>query len=403
MITSLAWRNIWRNAPRSLIIMLSVTLGLFAGISVLGLYQGMLNSRVETVIFREVGHLQLHHPAFSQDMQASFILPERVNEAAMKNVKEIHAFSFRSVSAAMLSTASGSSGVVILGIDKEKEAAVSQLDRKMLEGKLLADEMKNPVVVGKKLAEKMKLHLKSKIVLTFSDSANNMVSAAFRVSGIYESENAPLDERILYVPRQRLNQLLTTESAAHELVMILKEWVNPDTVAAGLSAEFPDLKIEKWQDLSPETCTLTDIANQYSIIIISIIMLALAFGIINTMLMAVLERTREVGMLMALGMSKVRLFRLIVVETMFLTLSGFPVGLLLSWLSISYFHTHGIDLSAFRGELMKSYGFSQVIYPEFPYHQLSEVILIVLFTALLSGIFPALKALRLKPVDALRK
>lgn len=399
----MAWRNIWRNASRSLIIMTSVTLGLFAGISVLGLYKGMLKSRVETVIYREVGHLQVHHPRFSEDMQASFVLPSHVNELSLQGISGIRASSFRLVSPAMLATASGSAGIIINGIDKEQEQAVSQLDRKMVEGSLFPSSMKNPVVIGKKLADKMKLHLKSKVVLTFSDSANNMVSAAFRVSGIYESENAPLDERILYVPRNRLTQLLNTGTAAHELCIILNNDATTAPVQTELAKRFPGLKIEPWQDLSPETSLLADIANQYSIIIISIIMLALAFGIINTMLMAVLERTREVGMLMALGMSKLRLFRLIVAETVFLTLAGFPIGLLLSWLTIAFFNRHGIDMSAFRGELMKSYGFSQVTYPEFPIEQLPDVIFIVLFTALFSGIFPALKALRLKPVDALRK
>ncbi|NBV29640.1 FtsX-like permease family protein, partial [bacterium] len=128
-----------------------------------------------------------------------------------------------------------------------------------------------------------------------------------------------------------------------------------------------------------------------------------AFGIINTMLMAILERTREIGMLMALGMSKAKIFGLILNETLCLTLAGFPFGLFFSWAAIAYFNRIGINLSAFREELMKSFGFSQIIYPEFPSEQLTRVLLIVVSTALISGLFPAFKALSLKPVDALRK
>jgi ABC-type antimicrobial peptide transport system permease subunit len=148
---------------------------------------------------------------------------------------------------------------------------------------------------------------------------------------------------------------------------------------------------------------MADMTNQSSFIITIIIMLALAFGIINTMLMAVLERVREVGMLVALGMSKFKLFFLILNETIFLTLAGSPFGLLFAWIAITYFNRKGMDLSAMGEEMMSSFGFTNVIYPEFPFDKVLEMLLIVVVTAVLSSLFPAIKALRLRPVEALRK
>ena len=134
-----------------------------------------------------------------------------------------------------------------------------------------------------------------------------------------------------------------------------------------------------------------------------IIMFALAFGIINTMLMAILERTREIGMMVALGMNRLRLFMLVLLETVFLTIMGAPLGLLMAWLATEYFNKRGIDTSSFAGETMSSFGFSSIIYPEFPFDYLTAVLTIVVLTALISCIFPAVKSGRLQPVEAMRR
>jgi len=135
----------------------------------------------------------------------------------------------------------------------------------------------------------------------------------------------------------------------------------------------------------------------------AIIMFALAFGIINTMLMAILERTREIGMMLALGTNKIKIFLLVLLETLFLTLAGTPIGVLIGWLATNYFNRNGLDLSGMGKEMMSSFGFSNIIYPEFPADKILGVMLIVFATAILSCLFPAIKALRLQPVEALRR
>jgi putative ABC transport system permease protein len=403
MITMMAWRNIWRNKARSLIIMFSIMLGLFAGLSVVAIYKGMMRSKIRSVIDHEVGHLQLHHQKFKEDYLAGFILQENVGLEKISQLPEIKMITRRTVTTGMLSTANGSAGITIYGIVPEEEKLISQLDRKIVEGTYFDSEVRNPILIGKKLAQKMKLKLKSKLVLMFTDSTNMMVSAAFRVAGIYESENAPLDERTAYVLHESLNTLLGIGAASHELVILLHRDEDLDKMASSLKIVYPMLQVETWQDLSPETDLMVDMVNQYSLIIIIIIMLALAFGIINTMLMAILERIREVGMLVALGMSKIRLFLLILNETIFLTLAGCPFGLLFSWITINYFSRKGMDLSIFGKDMMASFGFTNVIYPEFPFDKVLEILMIVVTTAILSSLFPAIKALRLRPVEALRK
>jgi ABC-type lipoprotein release transport system permease subunit len=400
----MAWRNIWRNPVRSLVIITSVILGLVAGIFVLGLYDGMLHDRTRTVIDTEVAHLQIHHPKFKEDYEANFTISDidkLLNE--IKSIKEVAYVTSRSIALGMLATGSGSSGIQIIGVEPQREDQVSRLNSKLVQGDGFSPQKKNQALIGRKLADKMKLKLGNKIVITFTDRNNEIVSGAFRIAGIYQTINARLEERDVYVNQIDMNRLLGLENECHEIAILLKqdELLEPGhTSVQGLA---PNTLVETWKDISAETRLMIETTDQYSIIFICIIMLALMFGIINTMLMAILERTREIGMLVALGMNKFRLFALVLWETIILTLAGVPVGYLLSWLIVGYFHQQGIDISSFSGAAMSGFGFSSIIHPDFPWTKLATVFYIVAGTALFASLFPSYKALRLEPVEAMRQ
>jgi len=404
MLLIMAWRNIWRNKARSMTLISSIALGLFAGVFVLAIYQGMLKSRIKTVIRDEISHIQIHHPLFRNDYEAIYTIPQPEKlQVRLQAINEIQQISARSVAEGMLATGTGSNGVEIRGVNPANEREVSNLDEKLVEGTYFNTGLKNQLLIGKKLANKMKLKLNHKVVLTFTDRDNNVISAAFRIKSIYQSTNTPLDERIVYVKRSELNPLLAIGSGAHEMALLLKNDESLDEVEKRLQKMYPQLSVQSWKELSPETEMSITTVNQFSIIIIVIIMLALAFGIVNTMLMAILERTRETGMMMALGMNKPKVFSVILLETVFLTLAGLPAGLLLAWGLSLYTGSYGINISSFAEEAMSSFGYASIIYPEFPFQYLSDVLLIVIITALLSSIFPAIKALSMPPVEALKK
>lgn len=404
MLLRMAWRNVWRNRARSLTLISSVAVGLFAGVFVLAIYQGLLKVRVRTVIRDEVSHLQIHHPLFRNDYEAIYTLPgiEKLEER-LRTITEIEQSSSRSIAEGMLATGTGSNGIEIRGVDPVKEAQVSNLNEKVFEGDYFDKGLKNQILIGGKLANKMKLELNNKVVLSFTDKDNNVISGAFRIKGFYQSTNTPLDERIVYVKRQELNPLLAIGRGAHEMAILLKTDDSLDAVQIQLQKMYPQLSVQNWKQLSPETEMSVATVNQFSLIIIIIIMLALAFGIVNTMLMAILERRRETGMMMALGMNQFKVFSVILLETVFLTFAGLPVGLLLAWGLSLYTGSYGINISSFAKEAMSSFGYGSIIYPEFPLQHVLEVLLIVIVTALLSAIFPAIKALSMPPVEALKK
>lgn len=404
MIFTMAWRNIWRNKMRSIVIMLSISIGLFAGIALQALYKGMMKGRVRIAIDAEVGHLQLHDTNFKKEYEPKYVIEN--GDAVLTAINKIPGVKIaapRSITNGMLATATGSAGVQINGIIPEKEYEASQLKKKIVEGKLFDTEKKNEVMIGKKLANKMKLKTGSKLVLTFTDSSGAIVSGAFRTVAIYQSANAPLDERNVYITMQDLNALLTTDNTFHEIAVLLNNDEGVPVVQQQLKQQFPGYLIETWREITPETDLMVKTTNQMSYIIMVIIMFALAFGIINTMLMAILERTREIGMMVALGTNKIKIFLLVLLETIFLTLAGTPIGILVGWLLSNYYNKNGLDMSGMGKEMMSSFGYSSLIYPEFPADKIVGVILIVFITAIISCLFPAVKALKLKPVEALQQ
>ena len=404
MILLMAWRNIWRNKMRSIIIMMSVALGLFAGIAILALYKGMMHSRVRTLIDAEAGHFQLHHVHFKNDYESKFVMAQ--GDSLLQQIRSLPGVKLaakRSITQGMLATATGSAGVQINGVVPEDEYMASQLQAKIIEGDVFDSSRKNEIMIGKKLAKKMKLKAGSKLVLTFTDSSGAIVSSAFRVKAIYESNNAPLDERNVFILIHTLNELLGIGNNFHEIVVLLHNDEDVPLLQQQLQQQFSNYQIESWKELSPESELMVKTVDVYSYIIMVIIMFALAFGIVNTMLMAILERTKEIGMMVALGTGKASMFVLVLSETIFLTLAGTPFGLLASWLITGYYSKHVLDLGGMGREMMSSFGYSTLIYPSFPTDKIVGVILIVFCTALLSCLFPAVKALKLKPVEALRR
>lgn len=400
---TLAWRNIWRNKVRSLLIMSSVALGLFAGIFVLALYEGMLRARVRTVIDREVAHLQIHHPKFKEDYDPAFVLGSRDSLLrTLSGITGIRHVAWRSVTQAMLATATGSAGVQMLGVLPADENRASGLADKLVEGSNLEPDRRNAILVGRKLADKMKLKLGSKVVLTFTDRDQNITAGAFRVTGIYKTDNAPLDELQVYVNHRTLNEYLAIGDRGHEVAVILDDDNLVEPIKQTLVQLLPGYSIKTWKENSPETDYMVTSVDQFSYIIIVIIMIALAFGIINTMLMAVLERTHEIGMLAALGMNRPSVFKLILTETILLTVAGVPVGFLITLATVGHFSNAGIDISSFSGAAMSGFGFSSMIYPEFPWRSIPGVLGIVAGTAVVSALFPSLRAIKLQPADALR-
>ncbi len=401
-LTIIAWRNVWRRPFRSSILIAAVAMGLWAGLFVISFFTGMVEQRLRSGI-EAISHIQIHAPAFRDDFQADKTIPGGITLAeSLRGNPDVESAAARLLARGMLATARKSLGVEIRGIDPHEERAVTNLPGKVVEGKYLDEAVgRNPALVGEKLALDNNLSLGSRVVLTFQDASGEIASGAFRLAGLYRTGDARIDEQVAFVRRDDLAALMGLEGGIHQIAIVLSDPDKVDTVAAEMQSRHADLRVQTWKDVSPELNLFLSTASQSMTITMGIILLGLAFGIVNTMLMAVLERVREIGMLMALGMNKPRVFTLILLETVILVLAGCPVGMGLAALTVGILGRTGIDLSLWA-EGLAGWGLDTTVYPSLAAEFYWQVLLMVAVTAVLSSLYPARKALKLNPAEAIR-
>lgn len=403
MIINIAWRNIWRSPTRSGVVIGAIILGIWALIFMISFSSGMVDSYVSSAIENNIGHIQVHKEAFKEDADIDFHFePTDEQLETLRSIPGVQGVAPRSIVSAMVGSSRSTNGAQILGVDFTAEQMVSSMPNKIIEGDYLSEKTKNPLVIGDALAKKLSVKIRSKVVLTFQDLDGNITAGAFRIVGIFDTGNKLFDEGMAFVRIKDLNSLLGKEGMAHELSFFLSEPDRLSEIQALVKKQLPDLLVESYSEVSPELKLYEGQIQTSATIFMGIIMLALLFGIINTMLMAVLERYRELGMLMAVGMNKLRVFTMIVLETIMLaTVALFP-GLLLGWGTVKYFAINGIDMSAFSKGL-EQFGMAQIIYPSLETAIYQQLALAVAITAVLGALYPAWKAISLKPVEAIRK
>lgn len=397
----IAWRNVWRNKVRSLVVIASIITGIFAGVFTIAFSYGLNNQRTEVMLNSMVSHIQIHDSLFNEEMTVSEVIDARDLDKILQNDTRIAAYCKRAVTQGMVQTANNGGGVMIQGIDPEAEKKVTDMYTKLVEGEYMTGTKKNPVVIGQKLAEKLKVGLKKYIVLTFQDAQGEVVSGRFKVVGIYKSISSKIDETLVFVNIKDAQKLLGIGNNFHEVAIVLNDVNQAKTVAHSLQKQLPTVLVEPWQEVSPELGYADETMALSLYIIMGIILLALIGGIVNTMLMAVLERTRELGMILCVGMNKTKVFTMIMLETIMLSLIGGPIGLLLGYGLTSYFEKTGIPLKGLE-QGMEAFGIGTVVYPHIDLSQIMQIVVMVLVTALLSAIVPGIRAMKLKPAEAVR-
>jgi len=401
MLFKVAWRNIWRHKVRSLVVIIAIALGLWAGLFSSAFTQGMMNQKIESVIRMEMSHFQVHTPIFRDEYQSKLLVKDGLKlQKEINNNEDVIGSSGRVVGMVMLGSANTNGSVKLNGIIPEDEAVVTELDQKIVEGAYFEGVKRNPILISEKIAEKYKIGVKSKVVVTLQNVKGDITAGAFKVVGLYNTKNGMYDEANVFVRRKDIIKLLEIEDNVHEIAVLLNNHDLAEPMAAKYQEAYPDLEILPWMDLSTGMRMMIEMIDTYTMIIVGIILVALLFSIINTMLMAVLERVKEIGMLMSIGMSKPKVFFMILFETICLTFLGAPLGLLLSFLSIAHFGNAGIDLGT---DVYSEMGYASVIYPSLKYGDYITVSIMVMIMAIIAAIYPAVKALRLNPVEAIRK
>ena len=242
----------------------------------------------------------------------------------------------------------------------------------------------------------------TRLTLTFLDKDNNQVGAVFRLSGLYDVKNSMFEKSMVFVKNSDLKRLTgLDDNASHQIIVRLGDVDQTDNITEILAKKFPDLDVQSWKKLQPDLAMMTDMVQQFYAIFMTIILAALAFGIVNTMLMVVLERTKELGMLTAIGMNKRRVFSLIMLESVFLSVVGGIAGMIVGYITILLTSKNGINLSQYA-EGFEAYGYSAHFFPQIDVKFFIIITIMIIVTGIISSVYPALKALKLNPVEAIR-
>jgi len=403
MILKIAWRNIWRSITRSLVVIGAIVIGIWSIIFLVGMVNGMIESYIDNAIKNEVSHIKIHDPEFIKDKESKYYISEiALVKRAVDTITGVKAVSYKTIIHTMIGSSHSSRGINTVGVVPKDEANVSAISEHIVEGKYLSDTKKNQIIISKRLAEKLKVKLRSKVVLTFQDLENEITMGSFRVVGLFDTGNYMYDESVVFVRQKDINKLLGMNGYGHEVAILLDDLSDMDHIQQSIAKLFPNLLVRNYKEVQPQLALFQSQIKMSGIIYMVIFMLALIFGIINTMMMAVLERVRELGMLMAVGMNKVKVFLMIMVETFLLALIAAPIGLLLGYLTTRYFHQTGINLFFYSEEGMKQFGMDKFIYPNVYTDTYLQLVIAVSLTALLGSLYPAWKAISLRPVDAIR-
>ena len=403
MLLKLAWKNVWRNRLRSGIMVAAMVFGLLGVILMVGFVKAWADNMLENAIKYQTAHLQVHNPDFLVNEELGAWLPAADAVAAeIRAIPGVKGVTVRHVVDGMLASAASTRGVRINGIIAADEAVVTYLAGSLVEGGMLPEKGRNPILVSRRSADKLNLRLKSKVVLTFSDLKGEVAGAAFRVCGIFKTPSTGFDEGNVFVRRTDLIGY-TGLDQSHEIAIRLEDGDAIDTFKQQVTAVVAERGVvQDWGEIQPVLAAMQGTMAIANAIIIGVFVTALGFGIINIMLMSVFERTREFAMLMAVGMTGGKVLQLVVMESLMLGGVGSALGLTASILMIAITGTIGLPFGR-MAEGLGAFGLDAVLYPEVTVTTYLGTFAVLLVTSVLAALYPARQILKKRLSEALQE
>jgi putative ABC transport system permease protein len=402
MISKIAWRNILRNKRRSLILITSIVIGVIAAVLTDIFSTGMMEQMLTNQIGADAGYIQIHKKGYQADpiLENSMTDPRTIDSLLIAE-KDSFNFSKRLRTFGLVSSAYNSSGVSIVGIIPDQEKKITTIGKYVATGTYLTSQ-ENQVLISSAIAEKLHVGLGDKVVIMASRFDGSIGSEACRIVGIYETFDSGFDQTHIYIPLQTVEQMLSAQNKVSEFVIAPKNQKKVPEIVARLRSELDHgYEVLSYEDMLPLFVAQIKIYDSTMFILYLIIGIALLFGIINTMLMAVMERTHEFGVDMAVGMPNRKIFRMILVEAFFIGAIGTAIGMGISYVSYLEFASTGWNLAAFS-ESLKSFGAGTTIYPVFVVSSILLKVLIIPLATVAGAVYPAIRAIRLHPVEAIR-
>jgi len=405
--TKMAWRNIWRNPRRTILTVCAITFATVLLVFMLSFQFGSYETMINTSVKISTGHLQVQAEKYQEKKSIRFVIPDpRAIGDIVDQIPEVAAYTFRGQAFALISSKDRTYGVVVTGIDPQKEATVSRIKKLIQAGNFLAADDVNQALVGNLLAKNLRVSIGDELTLLGQGRDGSIGATVVQVKGIFRSGIDEFDRSAMQIPLSTFQETFSMEGTVHEVVIIAKSLSDVSRIKAQLKAALAvvnnhkPLKTLDWQELMPGLRQAIEMDLVSGLIFYGLLIIVVAFSILNTFLMAIFERTKEFGVMMAVGTTPRRLTKILLIESMSMTLIGIITGIFIGIGITYYFQIHGIDFSG-GSELLSQFGITGRMYPKLSLLSVSIGPFMVLFFTFFAALYPALKVRRLRPVEAM--
>jgi putative ABC transport system permease protein len=404
----LAWRNVWRNKRRTILTMLTIIAGGAMIIFMNAIAKGGHDQMIEDAIALNVGHIQIHEKGYNDNLTIDYAF-QPTNELlqALKNDPQINSFTKRVIAAGMLSVEDKSIGVFIQGIDPINEIQVSHLNERIQAGRYLLPKDSRHIVLGATLAKKANLKVGNEVAIISQGFDGSIAAEQFEVVGIFSCGNPEYDRELALIPIQTAKDVFSMMGYIHAITIRIDDigYIKPVKQRLHQFNKYDDVELEilDWSELMPELVQFIVMDDIMAYIFDFILFMIVAFGILNTIQMSVFERTREFGVMLSIGTAPRMITSVVLIESVFISLIGITIGTIAGTLVSYYFTLHPMDFAAYAEET-GVWGVTMTTFPaKITWKNLTVTMSSVFVLGVLFSYFPARRAAKLKPIEAIRK
>ncbi len=403
LLATLGWRNLWRHPRRTFVILFAITLGVWFMIFSAAMMIGIVEQQLQDTIFNLTGHAQIHHPKYRDDpaIEHSLPAPSKALLGVLKS-SEIKQWSTRIRVPAIVMSERESRGISLVGIDPVREQGLSFIGNPVVDGRDLESINDKGLIIGRRMAEKLETRIGKRVVIMTQDKNNEVADRGFRIVGLFQAELEATETAYVFTGLKTAQKLLGMGDEISEISLITSSREGLDPLVARLRVASPDLESMSWQELEPLVVVAMDFYEAFMVYWYLIIFAAMGIGLTNTMLMSVFERTREIGLFQALGMRPRFIVGQVLMETLMLLVIGVAIGNLTGWLTTNVLLADGIDLSAFAKGTAQ-FNMASTMYLTLRANDLIQINVLVIALGLLASLYPAVKAARYVPVEAITR
>ena len=400
-ILKMAFLDLGRNRRRSFFSALAVGGGLALLILMASVVEGEMGGALENTIRLQSGHIQIRAATYDENKSSlkweDLVANPDELAAKIAAFDQVEAATPRLYASGFLSSGTQSAGAKITGIDPLSPASDPYREG-LISGQYLSPDDRDAVLIGRPMAEKLNLDIGDNVGLSLNTADGTVQNQTFIVKGIYTTNTFGFDSSTVFLPLAKAQAMTQTENHASTIFVLLKDTSMTDTVAAALSVS-SNLQIKTWKDLNSLFVEWEDMAQSYIGFLYMIILAISVSVIINTLIMSVYERTREIGILSAIGMRGGRIMMLFLSESTLLAIGGVILGLILGVLATMYFNVNGFYVGNMG---LSGIAITDTVYAKLTTENLINLTIMTFVATILAGLYPAIMASRMQPVQALR-